>query len=62
MEQWDNERVEVLKRQNQVLRRMNRNLRSALKSAMDYNDHLFIELCNSYVEAHIPEGSENQVY
>jgi hypothetical protein len=63
MEQWDNELIEALRRQNRVLRRTNRNLRSALQHSLEYNDHLFVELCNSYTDVEpVVEGTENQIY
>jgi len=62
MEQWVNERVEVVKRQNQILRKMNQNLRSALKAALEYNDNLFLELCKESENKGSVDGLENKLY
>ena len=43
----DDEQIDVVRHHNRVQRRVNSSLRRALKYSVEYNDNLFMELCNS---------------
>lgn len=49
----DDSYSDVLRHHNRTLRRVHKNLRSSLKSAREYSDNLFLELCNSDKEAEL---------
>jgi hypothetical protein len=53
MENLDNEQLEVIRQHNKALRKVHKTLRRALKFAVEYNDNLFLELCNSDKEAEL---------
>jgi hypothetical protein len=48
---YEDERLSVLQQHNRALRIVHRQLRKALKYTVEYNDNLFLELCNSDPEA-----------
>lgn len=51
--EYNNELVELLRKQNSTLRKVNKYLRRALKETREYADSLFLELCD-------PELKENE--
>jgi hypothetical protein len=42
----DEDLVRLLRKQNTLLRKVNKHLRRALKDARNYADDLFVELCD----------------
>ena len=52
MTETDNEYVEVVRKNNRVLRSVHKKLRGALKDVREYADNLFVELVVSEREAH----------
>jgi hypothetical protein len=48
---YEDERLAVVQRHNRALRSVHRQLRRALKYVTEYNDNLFLELCNGNPEA-----------
>lgn len=49
----DLEHIDVLRRQNKALRKINKILRGALKTSKEYSDELFMVLCDSDEDADI---------
>lgn len=43
----EEEQIQVIRKNNRALRKVHKHLRRALKFSREYNDNLFLELCES---------------
>lgn len=56
----DMEQIELLRKHNRALRKINSLLRKALQESREYSDNLFLELCNTTSEKQ--ETFENDIH
>jgi len=59
-DEGNNEVVDVLRRQNRTLRRINSILRSVIIKQKDYADNLFLQLCEQHELQEAVDQEEDQ--